>query len=124
MAPPFGLVRSSGSPSARMHGITWAAKASFSSIASHSAGAMPVRSELLDRAARARVLVLAHELCAVVHGLDLTGEEAVRFRSRVAVLAPGGIAVLLRTADVLFGGDVLGGLAERDRVIAKIGHAR
>ena len=25
---------------------------------------------------------------------------------------------------MLFGGDVLGGLAERDRVIAKIGHAR
>src|SRR5438094_6864487 len=50
MAPPFGLVRSSGRPSARMHGITWAAKASFSSIASHSAGAMPVRSTSLRTA--------------------------------------------------------------------------
>src|SRR5947209_6907141 len=81
-------------------------------------------SELLDRAARARVLVLADELLAVVHRLDLSGEEPVRLGARVAILAARGVAVLFRAADVLPHRHVLGGLAERDRVIAEVDHPR
>src|SRR5439155_378904 len=81
-------------------------------------------SELLDVRIGARVLVLAHELFAVVHGLDLAGEETVRFGARVAILAPRRVAVLLGATDVLLHGDVLGRLAERDRVITQIAHPR
>src|SRR5207237_609626 len=41
-------------------------------------------SELLEGGARARMLVLADELGAVVHGLDLAGDEAISSRVRLS----------------------------------------
>src|SRR5438552_15314700 len=70
------------------------------------------------------MLVIRNELLAVVHRLDLAGEESIRLRAPVAVLTAGRVAVLLRAADVLLFGHILRGLAERDRVIAEIDHAR
>src|SRR5437870_12223662 len=55
-------------------------------------------SELVDGAARARVLVLAHQICAVVHGLDLAREAAVGLPASVAILAARGVAALFRAA--------------------------
>src|SRR5947199_437811 len=79
--------------------------------------------KLLARRIGPRMLVLVHKRRAVVHRHDLRGEEAVSLRLRVALLAARGILVLLRARDLLLHTDVLGGLAQRDRVIAEIGHA-
>ena len=68
------------------------------------------------------MLVIADELLSVVHRLDLSCEEPVRLRARVTILTARGVAVLLGATDVLLHGHVLGGLAERDRVIAEIDH--
>src|SRR2546430_2248137 len=81
-------------------------------------------SELLDGGPRARMLVLADELGAVVHGLDLAGEEAISSRARVPILTARRIAILLGPTDVLLLRDVLRRLAERDWVIAEVDHAR
>ena len=44
IAPPLTLTRAGSRPSSRTHGIAWAANASFSSIRSRSAAAIPARA--------------------------------------------------------------------------------
>ena len=70
------------------------------------------------------MLVLADQLLAVVHGLDLAGEEALSLGARITLLAARGIRILFRAADVLLYADVVGRLAQRDRVVAQIDHPR
>src|SRR5437660_5446645 len=58
-------------------------------------------AELFDRAIRTRVLVLADQVFAVMHRLDLAGEEALGLSTRIPVLAACGVRILFRAADVL-----------------------
>src|SRR2546422_10214052 len=81
-------------------------------------------AELFDRAVRTRVLVLADQLLAVVHGLDFAGEEALSLGARITLLATRGVRILFRAADVLLHADVLRRLAQRDRVVAQVDHPR
>src|SRR5258706_14054216 len=70
------------------------------------------------------MLVLVDQRGPVVHARDLRTEETVGFRLRVTLLAARRVFVLLGARDLLFHANVLRGLAERDRVIAEIDHAR
>ena len=70
------------------------------------------------------MFVLVDDRGPVVHARDLRAEEAVRLRLRVALLAARRVFILLGARHLLLHAHVLRRLAERDRVIAEIDHAR
>ena len=65
-----------------------------------------------------------HQLLAIVNGLDLAREEARGLRLRVALLRLQRVLVLGAARHILLHAHVLRGLAEGDRVVAEVRHAR